>query len=354
MKLRACASVLSLFFAGLVACSSAAPSGGSESDDIVDGKTASSYPEAVLVDLLKDDKPYAACSGSLIAPNVVLTAGHCVHGISSWVVTAPFADGQQANGTRSETYDWNASGEEVDPNEHDIGLVFLDAPITLKSYPKLADAPLAADKTVYNIGRIDNGTLSNSALFVSKAIHVTSGAASGFPYDYAATDAIQPGDSGGPDVLPGAAPHTIVSVNSGAGNGSEVLARVDLVKDWITGRIAASAGGKSSGGKPASSCAHDVFEAGKKLAKSCDPCVTQVCAADAYCCSSTWDVNCASEAASICGASCKSSCGSVTSKGKCKGDMLEYCDDGSLSTADCGSYGLACGYNSDSGEYDCL
>ncbi len=33
--------------------------------------------------------------------------------------------------------------------------------------------------------------------------------------------------------IPGAKPHVIVAVNSGGGGGSEILARVDLVFDWI-------------------------------------------------------------------------------------------------------------------------
>ncbi len=338
---------------GAAACAGSSSTGGRQSDDIVGGTSAASYPEAVLVDLLKGGEPYAACSGSLIAPNVVLTAGHCVHGISSWVVTAPAASGQRAKGIRGETYDWNASGEEVDPNEHDLGLVFLDAPITLSSYPKLATAPLASNRTVYNIGRIQDGQLSDTELFVSKSIKVKSAASAGFPYDYLATDAIEAGDSGGPDVEPGSAPHTIVAVNSGAGGGTEVLARVDLVRDWILGRVAAA--GSSSSGRASSSgsrlrepkCSHDLCVAGAKLTKSCDPCVTQVCAADSYCCSHDWDSDCVGEAQDICGASCGGSCGSVTSKGKCKGDELEYCEGGSLATADCASYGLACGYDPD-------
>jgi V8-like Glu-specific endopeptidase len=358
MKLRACASVLSCLVVGAAACSGSTSTGGHQNDDIVGGTSAAAYPEAVLVDLMKGKERYAACSGSLIAPNVVLTAGHCVHGISSWVVTAPAASGQRAKGTRGETYDWDASGEEVDPNEHDIGLVFLDAPIELSSYPKLASEPLASNRTVYNIGRIQDGQLSDSELFVSKSIKVKSAAASGFPYDYIATETIEPGDSGGPDVEPGSAPHTIVAVNSGAGGGTEVLARVDLVRDWILGRVAASGGSSSGGGKSpggsTTTCAHDLCVAGAKLAKSCDPCVTQVCAADSYCCAHDWDTDCVAEAADICGASCGGSCGSVTSAGKCKGDELEYCDGGSLATADCASYGLACGYNPDAGEYDCL
>jgi hypothetical protein len=61
---------------------------------------------------------------------------------------------------------------------------------------------------------------------VGKPVTLTD--ASGYPYAYASQEIIESGDSGGPVVLPGAAPHTIVAVNSGAGNG-QIMARTDAV-----------------------------------------------------------------------------------------------------------------------------
>ncbi len=53
---------------------------------------------------------------------------------------------------------------------HDIGLVFLDTPITLASSSHARRRPKQANNTqVVNIGRIDNGTLSTTALYVSCA-----------------------------------------------------------------------------------------------------------------------------------------------------------------------------------------
>jgi hypothetical protein len=54
-------------------------------------------------------------------------------------------------------------------------------------------------------------------------------------------------------------------------------------------------------------CAHDKCTTGDPLKKSCDPCVTQICAADSACCSSTlfgWDDICVEEVSSVCGLSC--------------------------------------------------
>src|SRR5439155_16322010 len=99
--------------AALVACSSGG-AGGDRSGEraqaqaapIVGGSAASAYPEAALIDMYQSGQLYAACSGSVIAPKVVLTAGHCVDGTDSWKVRAPFANGQHANATTGATYDW--------------------------------------------------------------------------------------------------------------------------------------------------------------------------------------------------------------------------------------------------------
>ena len=198
---------------------------------IIDGTQASNYPEAVLLEMLSKGQLKAACTGALLAPTVVLTAGHCVFGFDAWRVSAPYASGQRAWGKDGVTLDWDDPSEVVDPREHDVGLVFLDTPILLPSYPTLAGAPLPRGGQVINVGRIDQGELSTTDLFAGPPTPVRDAATFGFPYDYLADEIIQSGDSGGPVFAAGT--HTIMAVNSGAGRGSEVLARVDLVRKWI-------------------------------------------------------------------------------------------------------------------------
>jgi V8-like Glu-specific endopeptidase len=210
---------------------------GASFEPIVGGVPATAYPEAAFlnIDVPAAGGTYWACSGTVIAPRVVLTAGHCVDGHSTWAV---FNGSQYRLSTTATTYDWHEDGgTTVDPSHHDIGLVFLASDIVLPSYPTLAATAVAAGTDLVNVGRIASGTFTDS---LYEATGPVTSAAPSYPFDYAATDLIQPGDSGGPDFVAGT--HTIAAVNSGAGNGTEILARVDLLQAWIEEEIAAHPG----------------------------------------------------------------------------------------------------------------
>src|SRR5436190_702308 len=63
-------------------------------------------PDAVVVDFFTADHAKNACSGTLVAANVVLTAAHCADGSRAARVTAPEAGGRIAEVARVLRYDW--------------------------------------------------------------------------------------------------------------------------------------------------------------------------------------------------------------------------------------------------------
>ncbi len=55
---------------------------------------------------------------------------------------------------------------------------------------------------------------------------------------------------------------------------------------------------------PEETCAHDVCQVGEILDPTCSSCVESVCQADGFCCTTTWDALCVSNAVELCGSSC--------------------------------------------------
>lgn len=218
-------------------------------EPIVGGVAATAYPEAAYLNIDSSPAMYWACSGTLIAPQVVLTAGHCVVGHHLWDVHVGTA---YRSSTSAAVYDWPVlDSDTVNPHYHDVGLVFLPTPIAFASaYPSIAAQGSPSGTKAINVGR-DIGT-SAPDFQVTTTLYeasVTLGSTPSYPYDYSSNDVIQPGDSGGPVFLGGT--HTILAVNSGASPGvMQVLARVDLVSSWISAQVA-SHGGYTLGSPPA-------------------------------------------------------------------------------------------------------
>jgi hypothetical protein len=213
---------------------------------IVNGSPAGTYTEAALV-----NGPGFICSGAVIAPKIVLTAGHCVLDVATFTVVAPYAGNQSAKGSRYWTDYIEESSDLVNPSTLDVAVIILDKAITLSTYPTLSSAPLPAGSKLVNVGRIQNGQASYSGLFFGAQVTIKSGGW-GYPKSYVTEEIIQSGDSGGPVYAGSGAGRAIAAVNSGGGGGTQVLARVDLAYAKIQQLIAAN-GGSGTSATPAPS-----------------------------------------------------------------------------------------------------
>ena len=215
---------------------------------IVGGTPAVDYPEAVY--LTADG--YFPCSGVLLTPTVVLSAGHCRGRNSTYEVVAPNANGQSAHGSsRWSPFNGNPAASP------DVLLVFLDTPIHIAAYPTLGAMQAAGGTQVVVIGRTLNGSIGMND-YESAAVTIQGPAtALGFPYNYEASpDISETGDSGGPIMLAGT--HTIVAIvdtdtteqNIAEPSPIDLFARIDLEHDAIQSAIASGppdAGGAEAG-----------------------------------------------------------------------------------------------------------
>ena len=125
----ACGGIcLSLGALGLGGCSTGSKDNGF-------APSAPSQPASVVIDFYKGAQQTAACSGTLLTGNVVLTAAHCAVGATGARVVAPDAQGQTTTARETFVFGWNPKSNPA--MQHDLALVILRSPIAAPQYARI-------------------------------------------------------------------------------------------------------------------------------------------------------------------------------------------------------------------------
>ncbi len=165
---------------------------------------AKDHPEAVLIRSVNQASgSTSVCSGALITPRVVLTAGHGVYQWDRFEVTAPYVAGGPKRSTSTTKHIYPGYDPRKDYPERDLALLILDTPLAQpQELPTLPFGKLVPIETeLLVVGRVKRGQVSRDKLFKGSVTRIAFpgniNIYGGFP------KTVQKGDSGGPVFIKG-------------------------------------------------------------------------------------------------------------------------------------------------------
>lgn len=215
--------------AALAACS--APETAREAD----AKQTTQASSVVIEMVNTNGSSVGSCSGTLIGPKMVLTAGHCIAGFKSWKVrsSAGTSTGSVA------TTPWKAFGSDLSHPEHsDVGLILLDKEIKLDGYPSVASKVAKGSTKGLRFHR----SAENANAPTATETTINLGEEKGFKLNYLVkAEKNEWVDSGGAVLN---SKGELIGVVSGLGKNSGMIhvARIDNFATWTKSAIACSNG----------------------------------------------------------------------------------------------------------------
>jgi hypothetical protein len=349
-SLRSIAVGLAAFSSVVVLSGCAATSGGGSGDSsggrkgnpIVNGQETSDYPEAGV--LLMQGQAF--CTGTLVAPRSVITAGHCVDGQDPTQFTFGIGATQDQLDSQISVVAGVAHPQfDMQQLVNDVAVITLgeDAPIApMPMNPSMDQSWIGKQVTLVGFGVDDGPSQSNAGIKRKVDVTIDQVDPQTLHYTTQQGQTACNGDSGGPAFADQGGQLVVAGITSYGDQNCQqfgVYTRVDAYLDFINEQIQAGGGQGGSGQGGSGQGGSGQGGNGQGGSGASDP---GAGASDPG----------AGGGGSGAGGNDPGAdnCMGVTYEGECDGNTVLWCENGELMWQDC----LQCGFDQQAGYYDCV